>query len=443
MKKLLYLFLTVLIVGCSDDDGNPCLYNPTLTTSAVTNITETSATLNGVISIASENCEDPTNTEQGFVYATTIQPTINNTQVNVNGTNISITLNDFEVNTTYYVRTFITNALGDFYGNEVSFIIVEQPCVYNLNTLVVTNITSLNATLNGIITVDDENCENPILRGFVYSTEIQPTIEDTQVNVNNYDGDVTTTLDNLYPNTTYYVRTFIMNTLGEFYGNEVSFMTENIPELLNCDGNPVPTIVYGTQEWTVEDFCMETFRDGTPIPQVQDNSEWGQGQSPKWAYYDNDPTQLKVYNYEAVRQTLFAPEGWHVPTAEEWTILEEYLIANGYNYDNTTTGNKIGKSMASTTGWSEGDGEGDVGYNQSINNSSGFNGIPTPYRNPSGSWCCAVGDGTNLVKVWWTNGPWNNEAQVPYRLLDASQPHIQNNDHQLPDFGFSVRLVKD
>ena len=55
MKKLIYLFLTVLIVGCSDDDGNPCLYNPTLTTSAVTNITETSATLNGVISIVSEN----------------------------------------------------------------------------------------------------------------------------------------------------------------------------------------------------------------------------------------------------------------------------------------------------------------------------------------------------------------------------------------------------
>ena len=56
MKKLIYLFLTVVIVGCSDDDGNPCLYNPTLTTSAVTNITETSATLNGVISIVLENC---------------------------------------------------------------------------------------------------------------------------------------------------------------------------------------------------------------------------------------------------------------------------------------------------------------------------------------------------------------------------------------------------
>ena len=47
------------MVACSDDDGNPCLYNPTLTTSTVTNITETAATLNGVISIVSQNCDDP------------------------------------------------------------------------------------------------------------------------------------------------------------------------------------------------------------------------------------------------------------------------------------------------------------------------------------------------------------------------------------------------
>ena len=141
MKKLLYLFLTLLIVGCSGDDGNtdvgdnsgdvdnPCLYNPTLTTSAVTNITETSATLNGVISIVSENCEEPTNTEQGFVYATTIQPTIANTQVNVDGTNISINLEGLTPNTTYYVRTFLTNTLGEFYGNEVSFMTTEEQAV--------------------------------------------------------------------------------------------------------------------------------------------------------------------------------------------------------------------------------------------------------------------------------------------------------------------------
>ncbi|MDC1313245.1 DUF5017 domain-containing protein, partial [Flavobacteriaceae bacterium] len=218
-------FLTVLIVGCSDDDGNPCLYNPTLTTSAVTNITETSATLNGVISIVSENCDDPNNTEQGFVFATTIQPTIANTKVNVNGTEVTTTLENLEPNTTYYVRSFLTNAFGEFYGNEVSFMtVVDQPCEYNLITLEATDIESSSATLNGTISIDEENCEFPIIeQGFVFSTEVQPTIADTQVNVNG--TDVTTTIENLEPNTTYYVRTFLTNNDGEFYGNEVSFMT--------------------------------------------------------------------------------------------------------------------------------------------------------------------------------------------------------------------------
>ena len=120
MKKLL-LLSALFIFSCSDDEGNPCVYEPTLTTEAVTDITETSATLNGVISIVSENCDVPNNTEQGFVYSTEIQPTLEDIQVNVNGTNISTTIEGLTPNTTYYVRAFLTNNFGDFYGDEVSF----------------------------------------------------------------------------------------------------------------------------------------------------------------------------------------------------------------------------------------------------------------------------------------------------------------------------------
>ena len=121
MKKLTYLFLTILIIACSDDEGNPCVYSPTLVTDAATNVTETTATLNGVINIVSENCDNPNNTEQGFVYATNTQPTTTNNKVNVNGTDINTTLENLEPNTTYYTRTFLTNVFGEFYGNEVSF----------------------------------------------------------------------------------------------------------------------------------------------------------------------------------------------------------------------------------------------------------------------------------------------------------------------------------
>ena len=121
MKKLL-LLSALFIFACSDDEGNPCIYEPTLTTQAATDVTQTSATLNGIISIVSENCDVPNNTEQGFVYSTEIQPTLEDIQVNVNGTNISTTIEGLTPNTTYYVRAFLTNNFGDFYGDEISFI---------------------------------------------------------------------------------------------------------------------------------------------------------------------------------------------------------------------------------------------------------------------------------------------------------------------------------
>ena len=89
MKKLLILSALLIFACSTDSEGNPCIYEPTLTTEAVTDITETSATLNGVISIVSENCDVPNNTEQGFVYSTEIQPTLEDTQVNVNGLSLN------------------------------------------------------------------------------------------------------------------------------------------------------------------------------------------------------------------------------------------------------------------------------------------------------------------------------------------------------------------
>jgi len=128
MKKLLYIFLGLsLMFGCSDDEGNPCEYQPTIVTLNASDITDFSATLNGTINVESTNCDSPNNTEQGFVYSTTIQPTINDNIVNVNGIDISTSLDNLEPETTYYYRAFLTNALGEFYGNEISFETAEDP----------------------------------------------------------------------------------------------------------------------------------------------------------------------------------------------------------------------------------------------------------------------------------------------------------------------------
>ena len=94
---------------------------PSVSTLSVTNILETSATLNGRI----ESPGDPAYTERGFLYSNShAVPTITSSvKVVVAGTS-----KDFETNissltkgTKYYVRAYATSSKGTAYGKVVSF----------------------------------------------------------------------------------------------------------------------------------------------------------------------------------------------------------------------------------------------------------------------------------------------------------------------------------
>jgi uncharacterized protein (TIGR02145 family) len=215
------------------------------------------------------------------------------------------------------------------------------------------------------------------------------------------------------------------------------------------DGNTYNYLSYGDQVWTVENAEMVTYRDGTPIPQVTDNTEWQNLTTGAWSYYNNDPTKPRLYNWYAVMgiydsasfsdATLrkeFAPEGWHVPTDAEWITLEEYLIASGYNYDGTTTENKIAKAMASTTGWNSSTDVGAIGNDQSLNNSSDFNAFPEGIRANYGSFIFEV---TNAI-FWSSTENNTNDAWNRYLVNDSSN---LNRSPFYKQSGFSVRFVRD
>ena len=212
------------------------------------------------------------------------------------------------------------------------------------------------------------------------------------------------------------------------------------------DGNTYDYLTYGTQQWTVENAEMVTYRDGTPIPEVTDPTQWGNLTTGAWSYYNNDPTKPRLYNWYAVMgihdtdpntpNKEFAPAGWHVPSDAEWTTLENYLIANGYNYDGTTTENKIAKAMASTTGWGSSTDLGAPGNDQSLNNSSGFNVFPEGYRSGSGP----------FYNEGYTSGFWSsteNSADSAWfcsLFYSVSYITIHNINEQN---GYSVRFVRD
>ena len=249
------------------------------------------------------------------------------------------------------------------------------------------------------------------------------------------------------PNTTYYVRAFLTNTLGDFYGDEIDFTTEE--EITgSCDGTPYPSIVYGIQEWTVENACHTTYRDGTPIPEFTDTMEWVNLTTGAWAYYNNDPTKPRLYNWFAVMgihdvaslsdaslRKEFAPEGWHVPTDAEWTTLEEHLIANGYNYDGTTTLNQIAKAMASTTGWYISINPGAIGNDLSLNNSSGFNAFPEGVRFSNGLFASL-----GYFAFFWSSSEYFSN-HVWFRNMDYYLSNLDRSNG-LKQSGFSVRFVR-
>jgi len=220
------------------------------------------------------------------------------------------------------------------------------------------------------------------------------------------------------------------------------------------NGNSYNYLSYGNQAWTVENAEMVTYRDGTPIPEVTDNAEWANLTTGAWCYYNNDETKPRLYNWYAVMgihdpaslsnpslRKEFAPEGWHVPTDAEWSTLENYLIGSGYNYDDTTTGNKIAKAMASTTGWNSSTAAGAIGNYQSDNNDSAFNAYPLGYR---GYWEQGSFVNNGNQALFWSSSSFNDVLGWYFRLsFQFELSDLTMDDSIWKQGGMQVRFVRD
>lgn len=139
----------------------------------------------------------------------------------------------------------------------------------------------------------------------------------------------------------------------------------------DISGNTYKTVKIGNQIWMAENLRTEKFRNGDPLPEAKRHDEWekaAQKESPAFCNYENnkenDLVYGKLYNgYVLNDKRGIAPEGWHIPTKEEWEILIKYLGKN--------SSKKI-KSKTDDWGLSMG------------NNKSGFSARPAGNRNESG-----------------------------------------------------------
>jgi len=200
--------------------------NPTLNTTAITSIAETSATSGGIVADDGGSAV----TARGVCWSTIPGATVTLSTKTTDGSGVgsfSSSITGLTGATTYYARAYATNTLGTSYGEEIFFTTIPKAIVVNvpiLNTNLVTSITYTTATTGGSITSDGGGAI--IARGVCWSTSAAPTVTSGSITTNGTGiGSYTSSLAGLLPGTTYHLRGYATNSQGTGYGQDQTFTT--------------------------------------------------------------------------------------------------------------------------------------------------------------------------------------------------------------------------
>ena len=198
--------------------------------------------------------------------------------------------------------------------------------------------------------------------------------------------------------------------------------------ILDGDGNEYFKITIGTQVWLTINLRTTKYNDGTPIPLVTNSSDWGNLTTPGYCWYNNDSTANALpygalYNYYAIADTAtkqVCPEGWHVPSDDEWATLVGFL--EGY----PVAGGKLKEE--GTLHWNS--------PNTGATNSSGFTAVAGGNRNTGGVFDEFLGGA-----FFWSSTVYSPDRGWYHYLSTNSDDAYRDNN--LKDIGFSVRCIKD
>jgi uncharacterized protein (TIGR02145 family) len=414
--------------------GNFIYTAPTVSTKAITEITQTGALSGGIVT--SDGGSEVF--ARGICWSTGESPTIDGTGTTDGygkGSYTSV-LTQLNPNTLYFVRAYATNRTGTGYGNEINFT-SSKISIATLTTIEVSMITQTTAVSGGDIISDGGF--NIIQRGVCWSTSTNPTISDLHTSDGMGTGYFISNLTDLNPNTLYYLRSYAINSEGTAYGNQISFTTiPNVngiifnPNLVygsisDNDGNIYKTIQISSQIWMAENLKTTKYNDGSSIPNVTDNTEWSLLTSGAYSDYNNTPSNNdiygKLYNWYAVNTNKLCPTGWHVPSEDEWFRLNNYLGIGDHQ------GGKL--KEIGTTHWTS--------PNNGATNETGFTGLPSGYRPINGTY-------TSLGYYGW----WWSSSEIEPSSIFAYSANIGNVDNDMTYFsastkedGYAIRCLKD
>ena len=264
-----------------------------------------------------------------------------------------------------------------------------------------------------------------------YTRAISPVPDTTSGNTN-----VTfiVNLTNLTPKTKYHFRITALNASGLGTGADIAFITSDTSDIVknfnpgltydsiyDLEGNKYRTIEIGTQTWMAENLKSTKYNDGSDIPFVLDVSAWALLTTPGYCWYNNDSVGYgAIYNWYTVNTGRLCPEGWHVPSDDEWTTLTDFLGGK------SNAGGKLKET--GTSHWQS--------PNTGATNETGFTGLPTGYRNYGGGF-----NSINKYGFWWSSTEWSSTGAW-YRDVNFSYTYVDRSNSNKKS-GATVRCLKD
>ena len=201
----------------------------------------------------------------------------------------------------------------------------------------------------------------------------------------------------------------------------------------DVEGNVYRTVKIGNQWWMAENLKVAKYKNGELITDGKNFSSWGNGTA-AFCIYDNS-TVGNLYNWYAVNDANgLAPEGWHIPSDEEWKELEKNLgmspsEADKLGWRGTDQAEKL--KIEALKGWERYEDLWPL-------NTSGFSATAGGCRFYDDTW---GSPGLFSTGFWWSVNE-NSAEDAWYRHLDYKKNTVFRY-YGNKDYGFSIRCVKD
>ena len=103
----------------------------------------------------------------------------------------------------------------------------------------------------------------------------------------------------------------------------------NFGTIKDVDENTYKTVKIGNQVWMAENLRVTHYQNKKPIKEIKNPKDWSTSTEGAYCNYNNDCTNVatygRLYNYYAVSDPQkLCPEGWHVPSLDEWDELIKF-----------------------------------------------------------------------------------------------------------------------